>query len=132
MILTPDLLQARALPLKLQVDATGIYEVSYDELQLTAPIPSAELKLSHRDSEVAISVIDDGGDDHFGPGDSLRFYGQAIARSDPLYRYTGRAVYRLDDTAVNGLRMASSPMSTCSCPVSSDFHETLPFELYLL
>jgi hypothetical protein len=89
---------------KLQVEGSGLYHVSYQDLQAVAPdLVQGDprlLELSNQGS--AVSILFDGENDGtFDPDDSFLFYGQAI-RSD----YTRQNVYWLKAGSASGLRMA--------------------------
>ncbi|MBI1195711.1 MAG: hypothetical protein GC138_07690 [Gammaproteobacteria bacterium] len=120
---------ARELPLKLEVVQTGIYEVGYTALGLSVPVPSQGLQLSRQGLPVAIQ-LEDGGDGVFGPGDTIRFYGRAVSRSDRLYKYTGTAVYRLEQLPAGqqGLRMSVEQDAVCPCQSPVSFRDTLHAE----
>ncbi len=119
---------ARELPIRLEVEQTGVHEVSYTELGLSRTVPSAGLQLSRQGSPVAIR-IEDGGDGTFGPGDTILFYGRAVSRSDRLYKYTGTAVYRLEQlSSGQGLRMSDWQSSACPCQSPASFRTTLHLE----
>jgi len=120
---------ARDLPIRLEVVKTAIHEVSYAELGLSAPVPSAGLQLSRQGSAIAMWLAD-GSDGLFGPGDSMRFHGRAVSRSDRLYKFTGTAVYRLEQLPVGqqGLRMSDWQLSACPCQSLTSYRETLHAE----
>jgi len=120
---------ARSLPVRLEVEQSGIHEISYGALGLSDPLPSSRLQLSRQGQTVAIQ-LDDGGDGVFEAGDSIRFYGRAVSRSDRLYKYTGTAVYRLEQLPAGqqGLRMSSWQDAACPCQSPASFRDTLHTE----
>jgi len=89
---------------KLRVEDSGLYRVTYDDLLAVAPDlvqgDPRQLELSNRASPVPI-LFSGEADGTFDPGDSFLFYGQAID-SD----YTRYNVYWLGDDGAPGLRMA--------------------------
>lgn len=120
---------ARALPVRLEVPQSGVYEVDYSALGLSAPVPSQGLQLSRQGQPVALR-LEDGDDGYFGPGDTIRFYGRAVPRSDRRFKYTGTAVYRLEQLPVGqqGLRMAAEQEAVCPCRQPASFRDTLHAE----
>ncbi|RME51749.1 MAG: PKD domain-containing protein, partial [Caldilineae bacterium] len=90
---------------KLFVSQSGLYRVTYSDLQTVAPALLAgdprNLVLTHQDAPIPIhfSGEDDGS---FDPGDSFFFYGEAL---DSLYATDN--VYWLTDGGSPGLRMST-------------------------
>ena len=88
---------------KLRVEQSGLYRVTYDDLLAVAPallqVDPRHLELSNQGSPVPV-LFEGETDGSFDPGDSLLFYGQAI-HSD----YTRYNVYWLHDRGAPGLRM---------------------------
>jgi len=90
---------------RVKVREEGLYKLTYAELQ-AAGLPVGTLdprtfRLYNLGSEVAIQVTGES-DGKFGSGDSIIFYGQAVAS-----KYTWDNVYWLTYGGANGLRMAS-------------------------
>jgi hypothetical protein len=65
---------------KITVDRDGIYELTYNQLNnvhsLGITLDVSKIHLSSQGHDVAITVKDQGNDGQFGPGDSIKFYGQ--------------------------------------------------------
>jgi len=90
---------------RLKVRADGFYRLTYDELEaagleVDALVPST-FQLYNLGSEVAIHVTGEA-DESFDPGDTVIFYGQAVAS-----KYTRDNVYWLTYGGDPGLRMGS-------------------------
>ena len=89
---------------KLRVEQSGLYRVTYDDLLAVAPallqVDPRHLELSNQGSPVSI-LFSGEADGTFDRGDSFLFYGQAI-HSD----FARQNVYWLTDKGLPGLRMA--------------------------
>jgi len=103
---------------KILVDQDGIYQVSYEALQL-AGVPVGELdprtfRLVNHGTEVPIFIVGNA-DEEFKPGDYLLFYGQKIST-----KYTQTNVYWLSWGGETGLRMLTidGSVNDASSPVS--------------
>lgn len=68
---------------KITVDRDGIYEITYNQLNnvhsLGTTLDVSKIHLSSQGHDVAIVVKDQGNDGQFGPGDSIKFYGQKFS-----------------------------------------------------
>jgi hypothetical protein len=119
--------------LKIEVDANGLYQVTYNDLKSAGfsaeAVDPQKLHLATGGQEVAIKV-EAGADGKLTPGDRILFYGQR-ARS----RYTGVNVYWLYADAAAGLRMGSRPVTSPAGmnplqthPVTAHFEENHVYE----
>ncbi len=84
------------LGIKLGVENSGIYRVTYEELGLTSPVRSKNVALTQQGGPVAV-LLNDGGDGWFGPSDSLSFVGEHLAGENSHFNEFSRYnVYRFD------------------------------------
>ncbi len=101
----------RSWDFKIYVTESGVYQVTYEDLQQAGlaadAIDSRDLALSHRGTEVPIWVAD-GGDGQFGPGDRIELIGDHLLGHRSFYHeYTLLNVYRLAVGESEGPRMSS-------------------------
>ncbi|GIV79996.1 MAG: hypothetical protein KatS3mg050_4390 [Litorilinea sp.] len=113
--------------LKIFVDQTGIYRLTYDELLQAgldlATLDPRHLQLWHRGIQQAI-LVDGEADGRFDNGDTLLFFGQGIDLHGPDGLYTTENVYWLQVGPEPGIRMATrdgTPGGTV--PVAQAFPE---------
>ncbi|NJO07618.1 MAG: hypothetical protein HC876_20045 [Chloroflexaceae bacterium] len=105
----PPLLPTTAPLWRIAVDADGLYELDYADLQAAGlPLDTFDprtLVLLNQGRSVALQVVgeDDG---RFDAGDRLRFYGQRFRGSLMEEKYTSINVYWLTTTAAAAPRMA--------------------------
>jgi uncharacterized repeat protein (TIGR01451 family) len=114
---------------KISVSQTGIYELSYFDLQ-SAGLPVDELdprtfQMYYQDQEIAIYVAGEQ-DEQFNPADYLLFYGEAI--SGKFAKYTTENVYWLTYDQEDGRRMAEKDGSPGTGTVPGSFEDVLHFE----
>ena len=95
----PGLPDSLPLNFKLYIEDSGVYQVSYDELQ-AAGLPatdfrSANISLSNIGKPVPLR-IEDGGDGRFGEGDRFIFIGQHLVGEQSYFNdHTSANVYQL-------------------------------------
>ena len=111
---------------KLMVEQSGLYRVTYADLQAVAPAlvqdDPRNLELSNRGTVVPILFTGEA-DGVFGPGDSFIFYGQAIS-SD----YTRQNVYWLKAGSTPGLRMSQRNGAPGAGSTPASFADTRHYE----
>ncbi|MBN1887270.1 MAG: hypothetical protein JW850_04750, partial [Thermoflexales bacterium] len=97
---------------KIEIEADGLYTVSYEAL-LAAGLnvthtPPLSLALSWRGQPVAVEDVGDG-DQVFEPGEGLRFFGLKFHASVQDEKYTDTDVYWLGVSEAGGARIQSRP-----------------------
>jgi len=112
------------------VKESGLYALPYAMLAAADPtvdltvMPTSTLRMSNRGQDVAIEVVGDT-DGVLGPGDTILFYGEAIAS-----KYTDENVYWLTWGDDPGRRMATrNGAPVVNYPVSNWYTDTLHMEV---
>lgn len=106
---------------KIYVEETGAYRVTFEELGLDAPLPSAGLGITHLGIPTPI-WIEDGGDGTFGPGDHLEFLGDPPRGTFSRYdEHTRSNVYFLHTSTPStatgeGFRMRAAELAKAPGP----------------
>ena len=115
---------------RIAVRETGLYEVTYAELGaagLPTGVMTGTLQMYHHDQELAIHVEDENGDDVFGSGDHILFWGEAIEY--PYAKYTADNIYWLTYGQAEGLRMGERDGAPNGEEVPQSFEERRHFEM---
>jgi hypothetical protein len=117
---------------KLQVNTSGMYRVTYEDLQAAGAdlsgIDPHSFRMFNQGQEVAIRVSGEE-DSIFGPGEMIKFFTSKVDT-----KYTGTNVYWLTWGGANGLRMATLSGTPAGASVPASFLTTQHIEqnnLYL-
>jgi len=88
--------QSEGFDFKIAVVEDGMIRVEFDELGYEGPAPlSSQLSLTERGQSLDFE-LDDGGDGHFGPGDSLSFPGRHLQGAHSWFDpWSDENIYRL-------------------------------------
>ncbi len=120
---------------RIEVSQDGVYELDRNMLQAQDPTIVNYLLSTFQlfedfnltpESEVALEIVDDDGDDHLDFKDLIRFYGR-IPDEEEL-RYTGTRVYWLVAGREVGKRMATRSGTPGSGAIPDDFPATVHAE----
>ena len=100
---------AKDMSVKLGIENTGVYRVTYEELGLTRPVKSKKVALTNQGEPVAL-LLNDGDDGWFGPADSLSFVGQHLAGDNSYFNEFSRYnVYRFEQDRRQAKRLQPLP-----------------------
>jgi hypothetical protein len=116
---------------KIEVDADGIYRVSYDDLlaagmDVTHTNPMS-FALSNQGQPVAIEWFGDQ-DALFEPGEGFTFYGQEFRGTVMEEKYTDVNVYWLVDQGPSGPRVAGADGTPAGAPPATSYRATVHLE----